>query len=163
MSVLLAAGYFAIAVVLHAIWCRLSGRLSVVVKFVAVGGVVGLATAAHLLSAFGASVSTLAGLLVFALACELYIFLFTLILSSVSAIWLRRLHRGSIDARTLAEAYSPAWMVDSRVQRLVDNGFLVQDDSTYRLTEKGRGMIQTFGRLRRAFNHAPRETEIREE
>lgn len=157
MVVLLAAAFFVAAVVLHAIWCRLSTRLSVVVKFVAVGGLVGLMMAAYLLSAFGASVGMLAGLLGYALACELYIFLFTLILSSVSAIWLRRLHRGSIDTATLAEAYSPAWMVDSRVQRLVDNGFLVQDGETYRLTEKGRGMIRTFGRLRRAFNHAPRE------
>ena len=91
MPILLAALYFVAAVALHAIWCRLSTRLSVVVKFVLVGGATGLVLIGHLIGIGGLSTGTLAGALVYALACELYIFLFTLILSSVSAIWLRRL------------------------------------------------------------------------
>ena len=78
---------------------------------------------------------------------------------SVSAIWLRRLYRGSIETEALAEAYSPAWMVDTRLERLADNGFVAREaggSSGYRLTEKGRGLMRTFGRLRRLFNHAPR-------
>jgi hypothetical protein len=157
MGVLLAAVYFLVAVALHAVWCRLSARPSVVVKLVLVGGVVGVAMLAHLYSAYGVSTSLLAGMLVYGLVCELYIFSFTLILSSVSAIWLRRLYRGSIGIATLEEAYSPAWMVDSRVERLVNNGFLTQLDGTFRLTEKARKMIRTFTRLRALFNHAPRE------
>ena len=156
MSVLLAALYFVAAFVLHAIWCRLASRPSVVVKFVVVGGVTGLGLLGHLLSLEGLTYRTLAGLLVFALACELYIFCFTLIITSVSAIWLRRLHRGGIDTAALAEAYSPAWMVDSRLERLADNDFVIRTAAGYRLTEKGRGLMRTFGRLRRLFNHAPR-------
>jgi hypothetical protein len=157
MAVMLALLAFGLTVLLHAVACRRPLKLSVVVKMVAVGGVVGLALAGLLLVLYGLSTPTLAGLVTFALACELYIFSFTLILSSVSAIWLRRLHRGAVDSEALAEAYSPAWMVDTRLERLAENGFLDRTDGGYRLTEKGRGLIRTFGKLRRLFNHAPRE------
>ena len=157
MPVLLGVLYFAAAVGLHAIWCRLPPRLSTVVKFALVGGVVGLALIWHLLAWYGLTTGTLAGVLVYALACELYVFLVTLIISSVSAIWLRRLFRGSIETATLAEAYSPAWMVEMRLGRLVENGFAVREADGYRLTEKGRRLIASFGRLRAIFRHAPRD------
>jgi hypothetical protein len=110
------------------------------------------------LTVYGASVSTLAGVLSYALACELYVFMFTLILSSVSAIWLRRLYRGSIEVSALAEAYSPTWMVDTRLERLADNEFLARTGDGYRVTERGLKMLQTFRRLRHFFRHAPRES-----
>ena len=160
MAVLLAALYFVAAFVLHAVWCRLASRPSVVVKFVVVGGVVGLGLLAHLLSLEGATYRTLAGLLVFALACELYIFFFTLIITSVSAIWLRRLYRGPIETATLAETYSPTWMVDTRFARLVDNGFLARAGDRYVLTDKGLKLIGTFGRLRAIFKHERRTHEV---
>jgi hypothetical protein len=157
MAVLTSLVAFVVAVLLHAVVCRLTARPSVVVKFVLVGGAVGLALTGWLVTTAGLSVPTLAGVVTFALACELYIFCFTLILTSVSAIWLRRLYRGDIGTATLAEAYSPAWMVDSRLERLAANDFVTRTADGYRLTEKGRSLMQTFGRLRRLFNHAPRE------
>lgn len=159
MPILLAVAYFVGALVLHAIWCRVSPRPSVVVKFVAVGGLTGLVLVGHLLAVEGLTHRTLAGLLVFGLASELYIFCFTLILTSVSAIWLRRLYRGSIETDALAETYSPTWMVESRLSRLVENGFLARADTGYRLTEKGRGLIGTFGRLRAIFKHERRTSQ----
>ena len=161
VAVLLAVGYFVVALVLHAAWCRVAQRPSTVVKFVAAGGLVGLVLLGHLLATEGPTHRTLAGLLVFALASELYIFSFTLIISSVSAIWLRRLYRGSIETDALAEAYSPSWMVETRLSRLVENGFLARDGDGYRLTEKGRGLIGTFGRLRAIFKHERRAHELR--
>ncbi len=158
MAVLVAVLAFVVAVALHAVVCRLPLKLSVVFKYVLVGGLVGLGLAAWLVITYGITVPTLAGLVTFALASELYVFCFTLILSSVSAIWLRRLYRGSIDTATLAEAYSPTWMVDVRIERLAENGFLERTADGYRLTEKGRNLMRTFERLRRLFNHAPRES-----
>lgn len=157
MAVLGAILAFVVAVAVHAVVCRLPLKLSVVLKYVLVGGLVGLGLAVWLLSTFGLTAPTLAGLVTFALASELYVFFFTLILSSVSAIWLRRLYRGSIDTTALAQAYSPTWMVDTRIERLADNDFLTRTPDGYRLTEKGRSLMRTFGRLRRLFNHAPRE------
>ena len=156
MAVLLALAAFVATVLLHAIACRLPVGLSVVLKLVLVGGLIGLVLTAYLVASYGLTVRTLAGVVTFALACELYVFCFTLILSSVSAIWLRRLYRGSIETEALAEAYSPAWMVDTRLERLADNGFVARAAGGYRLTEKGRGLMRTFGRLRALFNHAPR-------
>lgn len=156
MPILVAAGYFVVTLGLHAIWCQVSARPSVVVKYVAIGGVTGLALLAHLLAVEGLTYRTLAGLLVFGLASELYIFCFTLIISSVSAIWLRRLFRGSVETAALAEAYSPTWMVEMRLDRLVENGFLVRVGEGYQLTEKGRSLIGTFGRLRSIFKHERR-------
>ena len=153
---LLAALYFGVVLVLHAVWCRASARPSVVVKLVGIGGLAGLGLLGHLLVLEGPTYRTLAGLLVYALGCELYIFLFTLIISSVSAIWLRRLYRGSIETAALAETYSPTWMVDTRLGRLVENGFLACEGERYGLTEKGRSLIRTFGRLRAIFGHEAR-------
>jgi len=48
-------------------------------------------------------------------------------------------------------------MVDSRLERLAANDFVARTDAGYRLTEKGRNLMRTFERLRRLFNHAPRE------
>lgn len=156
MAILLAVGYFVVTVILHAIWCRVSARPSVVVKYVAVGALTGLGLMAHLLSVEGLSYRTIAGLLVFGLASELYIFCFTLIISSVSAILLRRLYRGSVETAALAESYSPRWMVELRLDRLVENGFLVRTDEGYHLTEKGHNLIRTFGKLRAIFKHPHR-------
>jgi hypothetical protein len=156
MGVIAAVLAFVIAVALHAMVCRLPLTLSVVLRYLLVGGLIGLGLAIWLVMTYGLDVPTLAGLVTFALASLLYMFMFTLILSSVSAIWLRRLYRGSIDTETLAESYSPAWMVDTRLERLADNGFLDRTADGYRLTEKGRGLMRMFGKLRRVFNHAPR-------
>ena len=156
MSIVLAVAYFVAALALHTIWCRTAARPSVVVKFVAIGGVTGLALLGHLLVVEGLTYRTLAGLLVFGLASELYVFCFTLIISSVSAIWLRRLYRGGIEEAALAEAYSPTWMVEVRLSRLVENGFLVRAGDGYQLTEKGRRLMSTFGRLRAIFKHERR-------
>lgn len=156
MAVLVAVLAFVVAVTLHAVVCRLPLKLSVVLKYVLAGGLVGLGLTVWLVTTYGLTAPTLAGLVTFALASELYVFCFTLILSSVSAIWLRRLYRGSIDTAALAEAYSPTWMVDVRIERLADNGFLTLTADGYRLTEKGRKLMHTFERLRRLFNHAPR-------
>jgi hypothetical protein len=157
MAVIGAVLAFAVAVALHAVVCRLPLKLSVVLRYVLVGGLVGFGLTIWLVTTYGLTSPTLAGLVTFTLASELYVFFFTLILSSVSAIWLRRLHRGSIETATLAEAYSPTWMVDTRIERLADNGFLDRKADGYRLTEKGHKLMRTFGKLRRLFNHAPRE------
>jgi predicted transcriptional regulator len=66
------------------------------------------------------------------------------------------LHRGGIERTALADAYSPTWMVDTRLERLVENGFLARDGDSYRLTEKGRSLIRSFGQFRAVFKHERR-------
>jgi hypothetical protein len=156
MAVILAVLYALVAVLVHAAWCRLPPAIPSVPKYVMVAALLGIGLIAHLFVAYGVSTALLAGVLVYGLLIELYLFMATLIISSVSAIWLRRLWRGSARLDALRELYSPAWMVESRIERLVSSGFVVQAGSDFRVTAKGLHMIQTFGRFRRFFRHAPR-------
>jgi predicted transcriptional regulator len=47
-------------------------------------------------------------------------------------------------------------MVETRLERLVENGFLARAGDGYELTEKGRRLIGTFGTLRAVFKHERR-------
>lgn len=157
MPVLLAGAYGLAAVVVHACWCRLPPAWSSVAKMIAAGAIVGAALIVHLLSAFGLTVASLAGVLSYGLLIELYLFFSTLIFSSVSATWLRRLRRGRADLDEIRALYSPAWMVQTRLERLRANGFIAPTaDDRLVVTAKGRRMIRTFGRLRRFFGHGRR-------
>jgi hypothetical protein len=69
---------FAIAFVLHALLCRLSLQDDSVSKFLVAGSSAGLCLLLTLVGLNGFVLSTWAGLLSYALICELYIFLFTL-------------------------------------------------------------------------------------
>lgn len=161
MAVLLALGYMIIAALLHAVWCRLPPSLSSVPKLVVVSALMGVALAAHLLLVFGVTTATLAGLLVYVLAVELYLFMATLVFGSVSAIWLRRLRRGRASVEQMRELYSPGWMVETRLARLEEHGFIsrssisndIRSGDRFQVTPKGLGMIRTFGRLRAFFGH----------
>jgi hypothetical protein len=156
MALVLTGIYALVAVLLHAIWCRFPPDLSSVPKMVIVGALVGMALTGHLLLAFGLTTATLAGVLVYGLAIELYLFMSTLIFSSVSAIWLRRLRRGRARVDTMRESYSPTWMVDSRLERLHKSGLVAEGADRLQVTAKGLRMILTFGRLRAFFGHGQR-------
>lgn len=153
MWALLVLAYLAVAILGHAALTRLPAGPNVVVRFLVVGTLAGVALAAHLLALYGVVVETLGGLLVYAFASELYIFLFTLVSSSVSAALLRTLLSGPLSDGTIEDRYSPDQMVDSRIVKLRANGFLAEDADGYALTGKGQRTLATFERLRRTFRH----------
>ena len=155
---LLAAAYFFGAVLAHAALTRLPVGPNVVVRFVVAGTLAGAGLAVHLFARYGVASETLSGLLIYALASELYIFLFTLASSSVSAALLLTLLRGPLSDGAIEDRYSPDLMVDARIAKLVANGFLVEQDDGYELTDQGRRTLATFARLRHTFRH-PERTE----
>ena len=158
MWALLAAAYLVVAVLLHAALTRLPVGPNVVVRFVVAGTLVGAALAVHLWARYGVAVETVTGLLVYALASELYIFLFTLASSSVSAALLLTLLRGPLSDGSIEDRYSPDLMVDARIAKLVANGFMVERAGGYELTDKRRRIVATFARLQLTFRH-PERTE----
>src|SRR6266508_4072076 len=93
---MLLPAYFATSVAGHALLCRLPLSGNPVLKFVCVGAVVGLGMAAHAFMQFGLAPETWTALIVYAFACELYVFLFTMVSSSVSASLLLTLKGGSL-------------------------------------------------------------------
>ena len=159
MWLLLAIGYFVVAVGLHAAATRIPLRVSSVARYVVVGGLTGLALGAHLLALYGLDTPTVTALLLFALASEVYIFLFTLTMSSISSTILLTLRAGDLDEHALDARYSASYMVDSRLVKLETNDFLRRDGDRFALTARGRGLVASFHRLRRLFFSDVRVTE----
>jgi hypothetical protein len=88
----------------------------------------------------------------FGFLCELYLFLFTMISSSVSASLLRTLRRqGSLSIEEVERFYDSKGMVVKRLERMRRVGLL--DPTGEKVTARGRALVSVFGFLRRAFGH----------
>ena len=160
MWLLLAGLAFVLAVLAHAVISRIE-RLpgNMVVRFVAPAGLVGLGLLAVLLIRYRLDLPTLAGLLLYSLGCELYVFLFTMISSSITVAILLRLESGGLTRREIDMLYMEEEMVAGRVARLVANGFLVATPSGYAVSDRGHVLLHSFARLRRFFGHDQIETQ----
>jgi hypothetical protein len=148
-----ALGVFVGAVIAHAVVCRLPIGLNIVFRFVLVGGVLGLAWTWWLYGTFGLAPQFCAGVLVYGLCCELYVFLFTLAMSSISANLLVSLSRRAITTAEIEQLYDSRAMVSSRIDRLVAVGLFDETPAGLELTAKGARTVRTFGRLRTFFRH----------
>ena len=155
MWVLVTVIAFAGAVAVHAAIGRLPFvRLNMVSRFLAPGVPVGLALLIVLLALRTPPIELIAGLLCYALACELYIFTFTMVSSSVTVSLLLRLRRGPADWHQLDADYSDETMVDGRLAKLVANGLIGSTPEGYLPTARGEALVTSFDRLRRFFRHA---------
>jgi hypothetical protein len=99
----------------------------------------------------------LAALLVYAFACELYIFIFTTSLASIGAnilIALSKYPRDGIEAASICESRS---MVSARLNRLVVAGFMKANDAPLTLTMKGEKLVRTTSAVREFFRHKDRD------
>ncbi len=144
MWLLISIGAVLLAVLAQAIISRTRGQITQLVRFMLVGIVVGLLLAALLLRDYGLSPETISGLLVYAFACELYIFLFTMALSSVSANLLLRFSRKSHTEDEILHSYGGERMVDRRLDRLVEGGLLRRTAGSLELTGKGARLLRLF-------------------
>jgi hypothetical protein len=146
MSVLVC---FAIAVGGHTVLNRSVLRGSFVVKYLAWGGVLGIALAGQMFWRHGVALETWAALLLYACVSEFYLFVCALVATSVSVSLLIALHERSLTRKEIDGVCSPATMVDDRFEWLVANRFLERQQSGYRLTNRGQLLVVVFGRLRR--------------
>jgi hypothetical protein len=152
MELFWAVPYFGGAVAVHALLTRLPWG-NPIVKFLLGGGAGGLGLSGHLISLTGLSRATLGGLLVYAFACELYLFLFTLVASSVSARLLLLLRERELGVPEIQALYQPTGMVARRINRLIAAGLLVRAGDGYRVTARGRRVAATFQAGKRFFRH----------
>jgi hypothetical protein len=143
-----------IAVVGHAGLCRVSMPLNVVTRFLISGGLVGACLVWWLLNRYGATApQTWAGALVYAFCCELYIFLFTFAMSSITANLLAKLSRCGMTDADIEQLYDSRHMVATRLDRLVTVGLVEERPTGLRLTAEGARMVRTFRVLRGLFRH----------
>lgn len=155
MPILIALAAFVLAVLLHGLVMRIPMPMDSVRRFLLVGTPLGLALVVFALTRLGFSVSGFAAILFYALLCELYIFCFTLVLSSVSATMLIMLRGGPVATRALIAVYDPEKMVKLRLDRLLQNGFLQRVQERITVTAQGMKYHKAFEALRVFFGHEP--------
>ena len=74
----LALAMFTLALIVHSMLARMQSSLSVVFRFLCIGGAVGVFHVGLSLTAFGFTEEAISAILLYAAVCELYVFLFTL-------------------------------------------------------------------------------------
>jgi len=156
MAITLALAAFALAVLLHGLAMRVPMTLDSVRRFLMVGIPLGLGLTAFSLSRFGPTLPGFAAILLYAMLSELYMFCFTLVLSSVSATMLILLRQGPVQASALASVYEPREMVKLRLDRLIKTGFIERASGRFCMTRKGERLHLIFTRLRKFFGHVSR-------
>ena len=141
------------AIAIHAVYMRVWIGGNSVIRFVFVSGFLGLALLVLLVVKYGFNLQTFAALAAFLFLCELYIFVFTLVLSSISAKVLILLYTRRVSVSELEAMYDTSGMVERRLKRLIAVGFLGQKENKWQLTGKGRRLIRIFAMLQRFFGH----------
>jgi hypothetical protein len=143
-----------IAVILHAGLCRAPLPLNVVTRFLVAGGLVGASLVWWLVGRYGITApQTWAAALVYAFCCELYIFLFTFAMSSITANLVGRLLRRNMTDSQIEQFYDSRHMVATRLDRLVAVRLIDERPAGLRLTTEGARMVGIFRRLRHFFRH----------
>jgi hypothetical protein len=151
MELALTASAFLGTVLGQFILVRIALPGSSVVKYAGLVVLCGLALLATLLG-IGADLFTLlACILPYGFACELYLFLFTMVSSSVSVKLLRTLRCRAMDLTDIEKLYDSTGMVSRRLERMASVGLL--DPVSQRVTPRGRVLVWAFTFLKRAFRH----------
>lgn len=154
MWYLLPVAYFLSALGAHAVTARLHASGNRVQQFLLIGFTGGVAMIFHLgrLPATPMA-ATLAAMVTYAFACELYIFLFTFVTSSVSVALLVAGARQAEPGQMRQTSLSPAEMVEQRLQMLAASGLLDRHEERYHLNGRSRAIVAIHRALRRFFRH----------
>jgi hypothetical protein len=141
------------AIAAFAVLCRLLPDKNRLMMFVAVGTLFGVGFVVWLIAARTPVDVILANLVVFAFMCELYIFLFSSVETSISASVLLALASGQRTAAEIERLCSDTSMIDSRLQRFLKTGLLRAQSGRYLLTPRARLLLGVARRLRRFFGY----------
>ena len=155
MPLLIAIGVFLGVVLVHAAVCRLNLPGNSVFRFLAIGTAVGLAFAMRLYRGPGTASETIAALLVYALSCELYLFLFTMTIGSISTNLLITLSRHDRTLAEIEQLYNSRSMVEKRITRLISAGLLVPEGTHLAVTARGERLTAFLTASRSFFRHPP--------
>ena len=144
---------FGFAVVLHGLAMRLPLRIDGVRRFLLVGIPTGGVLAVYSIAALGFTSGAFASILLYAFLSELYVFSFTLVLSSVSVTMLMMLRRGALAPTALTRTYDPRRMVTLRLGWLIKQGLVARNGERLGVTARGMRLHTAFGVLQHFFGH----------
>jgi hypothetical protein len=148
-----AVPYFLAAIAGHALLVRMGRPGNVFVRFLASGLPVGVVLMWHMFTLYGWGVAPWAAVALYAVSCELYMFLLSLVTTSVSVRLLLALRRGELSRAEIDALYDTAGMVSRRLENLVATGLLERDAVGYHLSVRGRRVVWAFAVLKRFFRH----------
>jgi len=124
------------------------GAMPPLLAFLASGGTVGFALCVWFVST-GCSLPGLAGVLLYAGLCEFYLFVMTVVMTSISAGILVRLSASPMSHDLLAADYDEDGMVRLRFDRLLSQKLIVRDGKGFVLTARGRRLYRILAWVRR--------------
>lgn len=146
---------FIMAILLHGFICHVIKIGTTVTKFLFVGCAIGIFIIWYNFKVYGFNLEFFAVVLTYGFLCELYIFLFTFIASSISVSILTRLNAGENDFNVLSNNYSGKVMVANRIRRLEELSMLFTQDNALQISKKGECLVINFNRLRNFFRLTP--------
>jgi hypothetical protein len=158
MWLMLSVAAFVTSILVHAAAVRLLPRAGAVPAFVAVGGVIGVALISYCALSYGLAPPTLAATLAYAFACELYIFLFTLVGNSVSFGLLTKLASHPLRPDQIAAFYRAEAMITRRFEQLESSDFITTRANGVKLTARGKRVVRIFSLLHAVFGRPNRWT-----
>jgi hypothetical protein len=150
------------SVAAHMILARVAPKQNTVVLAIAAELVVGLTLFVAAWSTFGLlSVEFASTVLIYGAICELYLFLFTLALSSVSANVLVRLATGPKNCADLDSSYDSHGMVEQRFARMEAARLIAREGNRFSITLRGRLIVKAYRGLRGVFRHVHETQTLR--
>ena len=157
MWLILSVAAFVTSVLVHATAVRLAARA-------ATGAGVrgnrrgdrGRADRATALRSYGLTPPTLAATLTYAFACELYIFLFTLVGNSVSFGLLTKLASHPLKPDEIAGFYRAEAMIARRFEQLEGSDLITTSPAGFKLTARGKRVVRIFSLLHAVFGRPNR-------
>lgn len=147
-----ALGAFIFSVFAQCMILRLTKLRNGMLAFVIAAFPLGLALIAVLSGAYPADPAW-AGVLLYAFLCELWMFVFSLTFSSVSASLLLHLHMRPMRRDKIDQLYDNRAMIQRRISWLGLIHAAVEKDGRLVPTEKGRKLAGLFDALRGFFGH----------
>jgi len=151
MWMILSMAAFVTSVLIHVVAMRSVQHAGAVSAFVTIGGTVGILLIAYCATSYGLTSAALATIVAYAFACELYVFLFTLVGNSVSFGLLTRLARHPLKPADIAGFYRTEAMIARRFEQLERGNLITAGPSGVRLTKRGERLVQIFSLLHAAF------------
>ena len=154
MWIIYSAAIFLLAVLTHAILIRIFALTGKLVLFIISGSLLGLGLVGLISAEYSfLSVQLFSAISMYSFLCELYIFLFSSLLSSISMNILTKLYRKNNNKYDICLDYSGEKMVTLRLNRLENLGMIKKLENRYIITNKGLKFLDTLKTLRNFFKN----------
>jgi hypothetical protein len=156
MWLILSAAAFVTSVLVHAMTVRLVRRAQPVSAFAIIGGAIGAVLIGLCALSYGLTPPTLAATLTYAFACELYIFLFTLVGNSVSFGLLTKLASHPLKPDEIAGFYRAEAMIARRFEQLESSDLITTGPAGFELTTRGKRVVRISSLLQTVLGRSNR-------